>query len=32
MPVKKVLKVLKNKVKTSAFKKTDAMDKALEGV
>ena len=30
MPVKKVLKVLKNKVKTSAFKKTDAMDKALE--
>ena len=30
MPVKKVLKVLKNKVKTSAFKKTDDMDRALE--
>jgi hypothetical protein len=30
MPVKKVLKVLKNKVKASAFKKTDDMDRALE--
>jgi hypothetical protein len=30
MPVKKILKVLKNKVKKSAFKKTDDMDRALE--
>jgi len=30
MPVKKVLKTLKDKVKTSAFKKTDDMDRALE--